>query len=140
MTRSGAVGKWSVKDTVAHIVVHEQRMLQWMNEKVGGKQPTMFQPYAMPADELDQLNEEIYQENLDRSLDDVIHSLEQTHTEALRFVETSTAEDILDTGRLQLLGGEPLWAALAANTFEHYEEHGKDLTAFKTCQVFTIVK
>jgi hypothetical protein len=46
-------------------------------------------------------------------------------------VETSPEEDILDTRRFQLLGGEPLWAAIAANTFEHYEEHGKDLTGFK---------
>lgn len=127
ITQLGAIGKWSVRDTVAHIVVHEQRMLQWMNEKLSGKQPVAFQPYAMPDDALDQLNEQIYQENLFRPLDDVIDGLDKTHMEALRLVETSTEEDLLDPARFQLLGGEPLWEAIAANTFEHYEEHSRDI-------------
>jgi hypothetical protein len=33
----------------------------------------------------------------------------------------------LNTERLQLQGGEPLWEAIAANTFWHYEEHGEDI-------------
>ena len=127
MQQPGAVGTWSVKDTVAHIVVHEQRMIQWIRERLCGKQPNMFQPYAMPADELDQLNEQIYYENRDRPLDDVMHALEETHAETLNVVETNPEEDLLDAGRFRLLGGEPLWTAIAANTFEHYEEHGQDL-------------
>jgi hypothetical protein len=142
MQQPGAVGKWSVKDTVAHILVHEQRMLQWMQERVCGKHLAMFQPYAMPDDELDQLNEEIYQENCGRHLDDILHDLEKTHAEALRPVETSHAEDILDPDRFHLQGGEPLWAAIAANTFEHYEEHGRDILktrqVFETCRVWLL--
>ena len=87
----------------------------------------MFQPYAMPDEELDQLNEQIYQENLNQSLDDVMQALEETHAESLKLVETSPEEDLLDAGRFRLLGGEPLWAAIAANTYEHYEEHGRDI-------------
>jgi hypothetical protein len=64
MIQPSAIGKWSVKDTVAHIVVHEQRMIQWLKKRLCGKHPIMFQPYAMPNDELDKLNEQIYQENL----------------------------------------------------------------------------
>ncbi|HET9913928.1 MAG TPA: ClbS/DfsB family four-helix bundle protein [Anaerolineales bacterium] len=127
MQRPGAVGKWSVKDIVAHIVVHEQRMIQWMNERLCGKHPVMFQPYAMPDDKLEQLNEEIYFGNLNRPLDDILRDLDKTHLEALRLVETSTEEDLLDPARFQLLGGEQLWEAIAANTFEHYEEHGRDI-------------
>lgn len=127
MQRSGAFGKWSLKDTVAHIVVHEQRMIQWMNERLSGKHPVMFQPYAMPDDKLDQLNEEIYFEHRNRTLDDILRDLGKTHLEVLRLVEISVEEDLLDPARFQLLGGEPLWKAVAANTFEHYEEHGRDI-------------
>lgn len=127
MQRPGAVGKWSLKDTVVHIVVHEQRMLQWMNERLSGKHPIMFQPYAMPDDKLDQLNEEIYFENRNRPLDDILHALEETHAETLKLVETSLEKDLFDTGRFQFLGGEPLWEAVAANTFEHYEEHSRGI-------------
>ncbi len=127
MCRPGAVGKWSVKDTVAHIVVHEQRMIQWMEERLCGGDPTLPQPYDMPEAELNKLNEQIYQENLNRTLDDVLLDLDKTHAEALRLVEKSQAEDILDPNRFRLQGGEPLWEAIAANTFWHYEEHGRDI-------------
>ncbi len=127
MDQPGAVGKWSVKDTVAHIVVHEQRMIQWMKVRLCGDLPVMPQPYAMPDDELNELNEQIYQENLNRALEDVLYDLDKTHVEALRLVEESREEDILDPRRFQLEEGEPLWEAIAANTFWHYEEHGRDI-------------
>ncbi len=127
MNQPGAVGKWSVKDTVAHIVVHEQRMIQWMKERLCGELPVMPQPYAMPDDELNELNEQIYEENLNRALEDVLDDLDQTHAEALRLVEESREEDLLDPRRFQLKEGQPLWEAIAANTFWHYEEHGEDI-------------
>jgi hypothetical protein len=127
MNEPGAVGKWSVKDTVAHIAVHEQRMVQWMEERLCGEQPGTPQPYDMPEDELNGLNEQIYQENLNRTLDDVLCDLDKTHAESLRLVEESKEEDILNPNRFQLQGGEPLWEAIAANTFWHYEEHGQDI-------------
>jgi hypothetical protein len=127
MEQPGVVGKWSVKDTVAHIMVHEQRMIQWVTERLRGEYPAAFQPYDMPAEELDKLNEQIYQENLKRPLEDVLHSLDTTHAEAVRLVETSTEADLLDPDCFHLQGGEPLWEAVAANTFWHYEEHGRDI-------------
>jgi len=127
MIQPGSIGKWSVKDTMAHILIHEQRMIQWMKERLRGGYPLLPQPYAMPDDELDRLNERIYQENHDRSLGDILHQLDQTHAEALTLVETSIEEDILDPYRFHLEGGEPLWEAIAANTFWHYEEHGQDI-------------
>ena len=130
MNRPGAVGKWSVKDTVAHIVVHEQRMIQWMRERLQGNHPVAPQPYAIPDDDLDRLNEQIYQENRNRSLDDVILDLDKAHVDSLRLVETSLEEDILNPDRFHLQGGEPLWEAIAANTFWHYEEHGRGILAW----------
>ena len=127
MTQPGAIGTWSVKDTVAHIVIHEQRMIHWMTEKLRREHPILPQPYAMPDDELDKLNEQIYQENRNRSLDDIMRDLDKTHVDVLTLVETAAEEDILDSRRFQLQGGEQLWEAIAANTFWHYEEHGQDI-------------
>jgi hypothetical protein len=123
----GAVGKWSVKDTVAHIVVHEQRMIQWLQARLCGKQPLLTQPYDMPEEALNRLNEQIYQENLHRPLEEVLRDLDKTHEEALRLVATSPEEDLFDPTRFRLQGGEPLWEAIAANTFWHYEEHSRDI-------------
>lgn len=127
MNQPNVVGKWSVKDTIAHIIIHEQRMIQWMKERLQGKYPAMPQPYAMPDDALDELNEQIYQENRSRPLQDILRDLDETHLEALALVATSAEEALLNPDRFRLQGGEPLWEAIAANTFWHYEEHGQDI-------------
>ncbi len=130
MVRPGIIGEWSVQDLVAHIVVHEQRMLEWMAARLRGDTPALPQPYAMPDDALAQLNEAIYQENRSRTLGDVLHDLDETHSQALALVEEAREEDLVDVRRFRLLGGEPLWRAVAANTYEHYEEHGKEIHAW----------
>jgi hypothetical protein len=127
LTQPGVIATWSVKDMTAHICVHEQRIVQWMKERLQGNEPRSPQPYDMPADELDRLNEQIFEENRNRAWDDILYNLEEAHIEVLKLLETSTGEDILNTERLQLQGGEPLWEAIAANTVWHYEEHGEDI-------------
>ena len=84
MDQPGAVGKWSVKDTVAHIVVHEQRMVEWLRARMRGEHPSTFQPYEMPEQELNRLNEQIYQENLSRDLDDILCDLDKVHAGVLQ--------------------------------------------------------
>jgi hypothetical protein len=123
----GIIGKWSLKDTAAHILVHEQRMIAWMRARLYGAAPPLPQPYAMPDAELDNLNEQIYQENRDRPLEDVMQALDETHAEALHLVADSSEADLFDPSRFRLQAGKPLWEAVAANTFSHYEEHGQDI-------------
>jgi len=140
MTQSGVIEKWSIKDTVIHIVVHEQRMIQWITQRLHGEPLALPQPYAMPDDELDKLNEHIYQENRNRALDEVIHDLDATHAEALTLVEAAAEADILEPGRFHLQGGEPLWEAIAANTFWHYEEHGQDIRRWQVANRITLME
>jgi len=128
--QSGVVGNWSVKDIVAHIAVHEQRMLEWMDEKIRGGNPAAFQPYAMPDVELAMVNEGIYQANRGRVWLDVLQDLENVQTRTLSFINTAQKEDLMTTQRFQLLEGEPLWMAVAANTYDHREEHGRDIRAW----------
>jgi hypothetical protein len=134
----GVIGKWSVKDITAHISVHEQRMIRWMKERLQGKDPKSPQPYDMPAHALDQLNEQIYQENCNRSLDDILRDFDKIHIETLKLVETVTEKDIFDVSCFRLLGGEPIWEAIAANTFWHYEEHTQDIRAWQIAQRSTV--
>lgn len=131
MSIPGVIGEWSVKDVLTHIVLHEQRMIQWTKACLCGDKLTDPQPYDMPDDELVAVNEKIYRENRDRPLDDVLYEFDKAHTEAMSLVETAGEEDLIDPRRFQLRGGEPLWAAIAANTFEHYEEHSRDLRAWR---------
>lgn len=130
LTQAGAIGAWSVKDTLAHIVVHEQRMLQWLAEKLRGATPAAFQPYDMPDLALAELNLQIYQENRDRAWAEVFQDWQLTAEQTQAFVAAADEADLMSTRQFQLRGGEALWQAVAANTFEHYAEHGQDIRAW----------
>ncbi len=131
MIQPGVIGEWSVKDIVAHIVVHEQRMLAWMTERWRGEIPHAPQPYAMPDNELDQLNEQIFRENRDRALLDILNGLDKTHVDILAFVAATDEQDLIDPQRFHLQDGEPLWEAVAANTCDHYAQHGADIRQWR---------
>jgi hypothetical protein len=124
---AGVAGQWSVKDIVAHIVVHEQRMIAWVSATLHGESLAGPQPYDMPEEPLAIVNEQIYQENRDRQWEDLISDLETTHAQSLALIQQASEADLIDPRHFKLLGGEPLWAAVAANTFEHYEEHARDI-------------
>lgn len=138
MAQPRVTGKWSVKDIAVHISVHEQRMNQWMKDRLQGNDPESPQPYNMPAHELDKLNEQIYQENRNRSLEDILREFDEIHVETLKLVETVAEKDIFDVSRFRLHGGEPLWEAIAANTFWHYEEHSQDIRAWQVARRSTV--
>ena len=130
MLEPGVVGKWSVKDILAHIVTHKQYMIQWIDRQLRGETPQEFQPYDMPEDQLARLNEQIYLENRDRPLAGLLAELDQSYVRAVMLVFGAQEADLTDTNRFKLAGGEPLWEAVAANTFWHYEEHGRDIRAW----------
>lgn len=137
MSRPGVIGEWSVKDILAHIVVHEQRMSYWLEKRLRGTVPETPQPYGMPDDDLAEVNEQIYLENRDRSLAGVLIHLEEIFEQVLALVSASSEEDLMDSNRFRLQGGEPLWEAVAANTFWHYKEHGQDISTWLECQCAT---
>lgn len=127
----GVCGEWSVKDTVAHIIVHEKRMLVWMIETLKGVTPEEYQPYASPDKQLNALNHQIYLDNKNRRLKEVLREWESTHAQTLAWLQMVNEEDLFDANRFCLLDGEPLWVAVAANTYEHCEEHGRDIRAWR---------
>lgn len=127
MIQPDILGKWSVKDTLAHITVHEQRMLSWMATRLRGEIPAAPQPYAMPDEPLAVLNESIYAENRERALEDILKDLEQTYERVLELISSAPEALLFDPGCLRLENDEPLWAAVAANTYEHMNEHGKEI-------------
>ncbi len=123
----GAVGKWSVKDLLAHILIHEQRMLLWVGTTLRGGTPADPQPYSMPEEDLNRLNEEIYLANRDRPLLEILRELDSAHARSLALVAAASETDLFDPKRFHLQEGEALWEAVAANTYQHEEEHTRDL-------------
>lgn len=118
-------------DLVNHILVHQERMLTWLEESLSAGQPLDTQPYDMPEAELDALNERIQLEGRGRSASDLAVRLNKVHQRVLNFVGSASVEFLFNAQRWHLRGGEPLWMAVAANTYEHYDEHARELQRSK---------
>jgi hypothetical protein len=122
MTQPGVENDWSVKDILAHITDWEKRMVQWIEESLQGKTPERPAP-GMTWDDLDKLNEQTYLANKDRLLNEVLADFRDSYQQSLKVIEALTEEALLDPDYFKWREGDPLWHMVAANTWEHYQEH-----------------
>ena len=122
MTQPSVENAWSVKDILAHITDWEKRMVQWIEESLQDKTPERPAP-GMTWDDLDKLNEQTYLANKDRSLDEILVGFHDSCQQSLKVIEALTEEDLLDPNRFEWREGNPLWHMVAANMWEHYQEH-----------------
>jgi hypothetical protein len=122
MIRPGVHGNWSVKDIIVHITAWEKRMVQWLDESLRGEIPQRPAP-GMTWDDLDELNERIYQEGREKPLDEALAEFREIHQESVRAVEAMAEEDLLAPGRFEWREGDPIWRMVAANTWWHYKDH-----------------
>lgn len=114
---------WTVKDFMAHIAAWEKRMVQWMRSLEAGE------TYEVPASEwdIDRVNQQSYEENLERPLEEVQAEFTQAYEMALMEVENTPEADLMDPQRFPSRNGRPLWIMVAANTWWHYQEHEEAL-------------
>ena len=126
MTRPGVENGWSVKDLMAHIIDWEGRLVQWIEESLRGEVPQRPAP-GMTWDDLDRLNKQTYVLNKDRDLGDVLADFHRSYERALATVEALPEEDLVDPQRFAWREGAPLWHMVAANMWEHYQEHRESI-------------
>jgi hypothetical protein len=116
-------GGWSVKDVLAHIVDWEQRMIEWINESLDGDGPELSSDWSDEA--LNRLNQEIYEANKDRELQDVLEHFESSYRQSWEAVKRLTDEDLFDPHRYAWREGRPMWYIVEANMSGHYKEHNE---------------
>lgn len=117
---------WSVKDSLAHIVAWELRMIAALAEIRQGMKPTAI-PYNLDDAVVDAINQQIYEENRHRSLDAVLADFERSYQEAMAAVEATPEADLIDPNRFPWREGRPLWYMVAGNMHEHYREHEESI-------------
>ena len=122
-------GGRTVKDILVHIAAWEQKMIQWLSETYAGMVPQRPAP-GMTWDDLDQLNEQIYQENKDRSLGEIKDLSLIVFIQAYQAVTGMTKRDLFDGERFPWRNGDPMWHMVAANTWWHYKEHREQIEAW----------
>lgn len=122
MTEPGVESDWSVKDILVHIAAWEGMMVRWVEESLRGEVPERPAP-GMTWDDLDGLNAQIYADNKDKALDEVLADFWASHQRASKLVQAMAEEDLLDPERFEWRRGDPMWHLVAANTWWHYKEH-----------------
>jgi hypothetical protein len=113
---------WSVKDVLAHIAAWERRCVGWIQAGLHGEKPDI--PEAVYTQEdVDKLNEKTFQDNRNRSLDDVQSEYRHSYQQILAQVHALSEDDITNPRRFSWTNGRTLVPYIAANTYEHYQEH-----------------
>ena len=117
----GVIPGWSIKDILAHITSWHHRLLMWLDAAVRNEEPTISGPDNV--EEMDALNAQFYQENKSLPLDEVLSDFRTTHQHIMDIVQAMPEEDLISPHRFAWSKGEPLWQAIAGDTYEHYREH-----------------
>jgi hypothetical protein len=128
MLRVGAVGLWSVKDVLAHLVSWEAELVTVLSQLEQHKQRA---PRIVEIDDIDEWNDDQYHINAPRPLDGVLQDFHGVHKHLVQVVE-SLSDRVLDDNRLfPWMEGEPLSYLIAENAVWHEEEHAEDIRAWR---------
>jgi hypothetical protein len=121
ITEPGVVGKWSVKDIVAHLVFWEQVVADELRSVAAGRTPV-----AIPSKEIEPLNERNYQNNRLRSLEAIQANLQRSMREMLENV-AALSEEALATNCTWTDDG--MLGEHVANEMGHWQDHMAEVRA-----------
>jgi hypothetical protein len=113
MVKPGCVGEWSAKDVLAHLADWESRMVPWVEAARRGEAVETPEP-GLTIKQLKIVNARIYARHRDRSLDDVLAYLRDTHRQFMEMVVAMPEEEMLARGRYPFTGTGCIWDWLAA--------------------------
>ena len=119
MIQPGVTGTWSVKDILGHLVAWERLFLNWYSTGIqAGISDTT--PVGMSQKRIDTLNQQIYEKNRTRSLEDILAEFHSTYQETISLIESIPEEDMFAPGRFPWTGRLVLADYIAGNTCNHY--------------------
>lgn len=124
----GAVGFWSVKDVLAHLVSWEAELVTVLSQLEQHQQQV---PRIVEIDDIDEWNAEQYHVNASRALDGVLQDFHSVHRRLLQTVESLSDRILDDNRRFPWMEGEPLSYLIAENAIWHEEEHAEDIRAWR---------
>ena len=125
--------QWSIIDTMAHLMVWQQRSVARLEAALQNRQPQFpGWPETLDPeldDDLDRVNAWIFETNRDRAWQSVYKDWRAGYLRFLELGETVPENDLLDTGKYAWMEGYSLSQVLEAS-YEHHEEHLAALQAW----------
>ena len=124
----GVNGAWSLKDVLAHLTRWEAELVKLLWQVSQGQVPTSAHFSGIG---IDKLNDKWYSEMQARRLEMVLEDYHSVRNQTMRRLENFTDQDLNDLKRYRWLGGRPLWAWVASDSYEHENEHSIQIMAWK---------
>lgn len=128
MLRVGAVGIWSVKDVLAHLVSWEAELVTALARL---PQSAGRPPQIVEIEDIDEWNAEQYRINAPRPLAAVLEDFHGVHKHLLEAVAALDNRTLDDNRRFSWMEGEPLSYLILENAAWHEEEHAEDIRAWR---------
>jgi hypothetical protein len=117
---------WTVSDLVAHLAEWQAMFLQWYDDGLRGRAPSMPAP-GYKWSETPRLNRAIWQKHRHRSRASVRADFDAGYARIVAIVEQLSAGQLLEPGHFPWTGRYPLTTYLGANTVSHYRFAAKVL-------------
>ncbi len=128
MLRVGAVGIWSVKDVLAHLVSWEAELVTALTRL---PQNAGRPPQIVEIEDIDEWNAEQYGSNAPRALGAVLEDFHGVHKHLLEAIAALDNRTLDDNRRFPWMEGEPLSYLILENAVWHEEEHAADIRAWR---------
>ena len=132
ITPTDAAG-WTAKDHIIHLAVWEDGMYAVLDKTSHSEQ--MGFDSALWGRGYDVINDMIWKQHRDKSLEDVLMKFEKVHLRLISKVETLSDEDLaLPYSHYQPVSDReyPVIGYIVGNTYEHYAEHQEWIEAIIT--------
>jgi hypothetical protein len=97
------VGKWSIKDVLAHLAHWESKMPVWMEAARKGEDVSTPDE-GLTWKQLNIFNERVYQAHRDQTLAEVLQYFHNTHHEFMAMVEAMPEDEMLTPGKYAFIG------------------------------------
>ena len=125
-------GGWSVKDNLAHLYSWERYMILYHLDGIPPHQVMQIDEATFEKVGEDGLNAIIFERNNDRSVEDVLETLQNSHALVVARLESMPFDELLKPHYPGDPDTRPLLVWVTGNTYEHYREHRKNIEAL-TC-------
>lgn len=113
---TGNLEQWSAKDIMAHIAAWKEYTVSDITAALRGKNPEV-------RGDLDKINAAIYEENRNKSWEDILTHLERVYKSSIECVRAVPHEKMIDPNTLPWQEGRPLWRIIAGNGYMHPVTH-----------------
>lgn len=120
-------GGWSVKDNLAHLAEWERYLVLNHLRRVPPYEVFDIEPEVYARLKEEDINAILFERNRDRSMEDIVAFLGETHALVMEELSSWKFEDLSQPRFEEDVEKRPVGLFVAGNTYLHYREHRKSI-------------